>query len=252
MFPIVSGKLALFSSLVVLFSGWETDDRSRLTEEEEISMPVKRNWTIGILSVVAAFIFAACGGSSAPTATPSSTSTFAATSPPTAAAEPTEAPSSESAAGAPATDARFIWEFSNVDDAGAKPSLAVDPQGVPHIAYILEANPGFVKHAILGPDGWDISTVSTGYFYGPLDIKIDQKGVPKISWHNHDTENEAFAQLEDGSWVVHDVKHPGHDGWDNNLALDSQGRPHTILLTPNSSGASPVSNMPLSTEKTGR
>ena len=70
-------------------------------------MPVKRNWTIGILSVVAAFIFAACGGSSVPTATPTSTSTFAATSPPTAAAEPTEAtepteaPSSASAASAP-------------------------------------------------------------------------------------------------------------------------------------------------------
>ena len=232
------------TSLMVLFSGWEAEiDRSLLTEEEEISMLVKRNWTIGILSVVAAFIFAACGGSSASTPIPTSTSTFAATSPPTPAAEPTEATeptkalSSESAAGAPATDARFIWEVSNVDDAGAKPSLAVDPQGAPHIAYILEANPGFVKHAILGPDGWDISTVSTGYFYGPLDIKIDQKGVPMISWHNHDTENQAFAQLEDGSWVVHDVKHPGHDGWDNNLALDSQGRPHTISIDPKQFGS---------------
>ena len=135
------------------------------------------------------------------------------------------------------TAARYDWEVSTVDDNGAKPSLAVDSEGAPHIAFILEAMPGFVKHAVLDSDRWNISTVSTGYFYGPLDIQVDEQGVPHISWHNHDRENEAYAALVGGRWEVQDIAHPGHDGWDNNLALDSRGRPHTISIDPSQFGS---------------
>ena len=106
-----------------------------------------------------------------------------------------------------------------MDDNGAKPSLAVDPRGNPHIAYMLEAKPGFVKHAVLEADGWNISTVSTGYFYGPLDIQVDDRGVPHIAWHNHDNEDGAHAALVNGEWVLQGIEHPGHDGWDINIAL---------------------------------
>jgi hypothetical protein len=125
-----------------------------------------------------------------------------------------------------------------VDDNGAKPSLAVGPLGTPHIAYMLEDTPGFVKHAVLSPEGWSFSTVSTGYFYGPLDITVDQAGAPHISWHNHDTENQAYAALIDGEWVVRDVPHPGHDGWDSNLAIDSTGQAHTVSIDPSQFGSS--------------
>ena len=50
---------------------------------------------------------------------------------------------------------------------------------------------GFVKHALLGDAGWDITTIAEGYFYGPLDIEPDRAGDPGISWYNHDEENEA-------------------------------------------------------------
>ena len=80
----------------------------------------------------------------------------------------------------------FIWEISTVDDNGAKPSLAVNRDGVPHTAFMLEAMLGFVKHALLGDAGWDITTIAEGYFYGPLDIELDWAGDPGISRHNHD------------------------------------------------------------------
>jgi len=220
-------------------------------------MTLKRQYKVGFLSAVAVFIFAACSGgaTSSPAAAPRPTD--APTGGLAEAAEPAEAAAAvlESTKTGPASvatasgetvktavrssdgdSARFSWEVSTVDTNGAKPSIAVDSQGVPHLAYILEALPGWVKYGVLGADGWEISTVSTGYFYGPLDIQVDQKGTPKISWHNHDTENEAYAELVDGDWVVHDVKHPGHDGWDNNLALDSTGQPHTISIDPKQFG----------------
>ena len=90
------------------------------------------------ISVGVAFIAAACGGGGdpTPTATPAITPTPAVGNTPTPAQD------------AP-TASRYSWEVSIVDSNGAKPSLAVDSQGTPHIAYMLEARPGFVKHAVL-------------------------------------------------------------------------------------------------------
>ena len=180
---------------------------------------MRRIWAIGILYISAAFLITACSGGDGATSTPLATRTSSPTSAPT--------PSST----------RYVWEITTLDDNGAKPSLAVEPQGTPHIAYMLEDMPGFVKHAMLTPEGWSISTISTGYFYGPLDIRVDRQGSPRIYWHNHDTENQAYAALVDGQWEVHDVDHPGHDGWDGNLAIDSKGLPHTISIDPSQFGS---------------
>ena len=184
---------------------------------------------LGLLSIATAFVVAACTGSDRldATATPTPTRESVATVSPISSSEVTSSP----------TAARYSWEISIIDDNASKPSLAVDSQGTPHIAYILEDMPGFVKHAVLGSNDWNITTVATGYFYGPLDIQVDGRGVPHISFHNHDRENEAYAVLADGQWVVHDVDHPGHDGWDNNLSIDSKGLPHTVSIDPSQFGS---------------
>ena len=124
-----------------------------------------------------------------------------------------------------------------MDSNGSKPSIAINSDGTPSIAYLLEDMPGFVKYASLGSNGWEVSTVSTGYFYGPLDIRIDVNDIPHITWHNHDTENEAYAVLSDGEWRVQDIDDPGHDGWDNNVAIDLSGRPHTVSIDPSQFGS---------------
>ena len=96
--------------------------------------------------------------------------------------------------------------------------------------------PGFVKYAVPSGDAWDITTISTGYFYGPLDIQVGSDGVPQISYHDHDNEDAAYAVLVDGGWQVENIQNAGHDGWDNNLAIDSTGRPHVVSIDPSQFG----------------
>lgn len=194
-------------------------------------MRTKRFWTLGVALVAGLFLFTACGGNSVATQAPIPTSVPAAntsTSPAgTSSGQSTtgETPGPTTADEPSGTATGYSWQLDTVDTNGAKPSLAVDANGIPHIAYLLEAMPGFVKYAVPNTDGWDISTVSTGYFYGPLDIQVGSDGIPQISYHDHDNEDAAYAILVDGQWQVETINHPGHDGWDNNLAIDSSGSP---------------------------
>jgi len=95
-----------------------------------------------------------------------------------------------------------------------------------------EATPGFLKVAVLNGGAWDVSTVTTGYLYGPLDIALDSDGTPQIVWHNHDNEDGSYGRLENGEWVNTDIRSSGHDGWDINVALDSSGSPHVLSVDP--------------------
>ena len=222
-------------------------------------MKQRRIWVLGIGSVLAAFLFIACGGGATTTSVPTSpptqvpsgtvsptaqadkdseaTTTPESTQVPAATASPTPQAANDAEA-KPASATGYTWQVDTVDGNGAKPSLAVDAKGVPHIAYMLEAMSGFVKYAIAGGDGWDISTISTGYLYGPLDIQVNQQGVPQVSWHSHDEEDAGYAVLVDGKWDVQYIQDPGHDGWDNNLAIDSTGQPHVVSIDPVQFGGS--------------
>ena len=193
-------------------------------------MKKKRLWVLVIGSILGAFIFIACGGDS--TATPVSETT-ATPLPTTQVPASTPTPVAQgSDQGTATAGTGYTWVIETVDDNGAKPSLALDGSGVPHIAYLLEAMPGFVKHAVPDVAGWEITTVSSGYLYGPLDIQLSHQDVPQISWHSHDEEDAAYGVLVDGQWQVQFIKHPRHDGWDNNLAIDSAGRPHVTSIDP--------------------
>ena len=197
---------------------------------------LRRILVTGLLPLTA-FLIAACGGEATPAPTATSTPLPTRGPTPTMAVAATSTPTSEAPGGSTPAEARYVWEFSTVDDNGIKPNLAIGQAGEPHVAYMLEAMPGFVKHAVLGPSGWDISTVSEGYFYGPLDIKVDEGGAPHIAWHNHDDEDGAYAVLTDGRWEVQGIDHSGHDGWDPTLAIDFEGRPHSVSIDPSQFGS---------------
>ena len=199
-------------------------------------MRIKRPWTISLAVAAIGILGAACGGiaTTAPTEAPTGTAQGAAATSPAVQAGSTVP--TEPAVPQTSSSGR-AWDVSTVDTEGAKPSLAIAPDGTLHIAFILEAEPGFLKHSVLTAGVWETSTVATGYFYGPLDLAVDGQGRPHISWHNHDTENEGYAVLTDGEWELHDVDHPGHDGWDNNLAVDSNGVPHIVSIDPSQFGS---------------
>ena len=105
---------------------------------------------------------------------------------------------------------------------------------------MLEASPGFVKNAVWNGTGWDIATLSTGYFYGPLDIAIGPDDAAHISYHDHDEEDAAYAVWDGTDWQVTVIPGPGHDGWDNRIAVDLEGKPHMSAIYPKEFGGSGV------------
>ena len=120
---------------------------------------------VAIVGVAVGVLALACGGGSPaaaptqatakPAATPAPTATAAAkaepAAQPAAAQRPADIPTPTQAqriAAPPAQDgSAFTWEIEDVDT-GALPALALTGDGVPHVAYMLEDMPGFVKNAV--------------------------------------------------------------------------------------------------------
>ncbi len=129
------------------------------------------------------------------------------------------------------------WTISDVDE-GIKPTLALDRNNTPNIAYMDEALRGWIRHGYLRDSSWRINTAVLGYFYGPLDLKISPSDVPTIAYHDHDAGggNEVIAELIDSIWMSTVIESDGHDGWDNSLAFDSQGNLHTASVDPGGGG----------------
>ena len=207
-------------------------------------MPNKQRSFLGLAIGAAALIAVACGGGNDATAEPIAqptsvpTPTVAPTAaPPTATVIPESQAVLEPTSSPTARSARYTWEISEVDGAGAKPSIAVDASGTPHIAFMSEDMPGFVKRAVLADGQWEASTVTTGYMYGPLDIELDSVGNAHIVWHNHDAEDGAYGRFEGGEWQTTDIRSAGHDGWDINVAIDSTGSPHVLSVDPSQFGS---------------
>ncbi len=202
-------------------------------------------WGLGALVAVVAI---ACGGSATSTQRPDPTPTAASadTAPtpspsltPSAGTTPEPTPT-ESASESPAlVSLGFSWEVLDVDD-GVKPAIALTSDDVPFVAYMLEARPGFVKNAVWNGTDWDIATLSTGYFYGPLDIAIGPDDAAHISYHDHDEEDAAYAIWNGAEWQVTVIPGPGHDGWDNRIAVDSFGKPHISAIFPREFGGTGV------------
>ena len=205
----------------------------------------------GALSAIAV----ACGGAdtSDATAQPSAAQPVTAAAPP-AAPPPPAAPApttpsplpvapSPTATALPSPPAApdvgsFAWDIQDVD-AGTKPALALTSDDLPYVAYMEEAQNGFVKNATLSGGEWSIDTVAEGYFYGPLDIDIGPDDVAHIAYHDHqassfqpDKGDAAYAVLRNGEWEIEAAFDQGHDGWDNRLTVDSSGRPHMSAIDP--------------------
>lgn len=215
---------------------------------------------VGVSAV--GLIVAACGGSSSSSTPQPPPATATPTLAPRPAATPTpvpatRAPSPSPASGptataapttAPAGPAAFKWSFERVDR-GTKPALALTSSGTPYVAYMLEDMRGFVKNAVRKSGGsWDVATIANGYFYGPLDIAIGPDDVAHVSYHDHqdpsqvrpDKGDAAYAVFRNGKWTVTAITTPIHDGWDNRIAVDAQGRPRISAVSPVDFGGSGV------------
>ena len=122
---------------------------------------------------------------------------------------------------------------------GIKPAIAVDVNNAVHLAYLIEDFGGNLFYNTNASGSWQETIVTEGYFYGPVDIALSANGVPFIAYHDHQGENfdaalgdEVVATLENGSWTLLTVRDEGHDGWDNDIAIDAAGFWHTSSVDP--------------------
>ncbi len=136
----------------------------------------------------------------------------------------------------------FEWQIFPVDT-GAKPALDIQPfNDYPHIAFMTEDIPGFVRHGKWnGSNSFDITEAASGYFYGPLDIVIVGDLSPHILFHDHQGTSfdpsrgdqiHAFQPSEFSDfWISQPIADDGHDGWDVSAAV-FEGRVHTASIDP--------------------
>ncbi len=134
------------------------------------------------------------------------------------------------------------WQIEVVTNAGGKPEIRLDSHGRPHVAYMIEAFQGGVFHASkdAGTE-WVIDSVADGYFYGPLDMVIDDEDQIHIAYHDHNnTGGEIIYVTGSGTdWPREIVAHEGHDGWDGRIAVAPSGEVHIVSID-----AAQINNFP--------
>lgn len=126
-------------------------------------------------------------------------------------------------------------------DAGEGSSLALDQEGILHIAYTDGQHLASLYYATLNPRSgeWEFSLVDDGGVGGDTgynpSLKIDATGQPHISYRDgKHWPNLMYAASSDGgkTWTKTKVdnggKTTGQTGWGQSLALDSQGFPHIV------------------------
>lgn len=130
------------------------------------------------------------------------------------------------------------WIIQEVDN-GIKPIIAIDTADIVHIAFMNEENNGWIKHALWQDSTFLVNIADEGYFYGPPDIAIHPfTNHPFIVYHDHDAGggNEAIVEFDGVTWTKSVISSSGHDGWDNSIAFDSKGVPHTSSIDPGGGG----------------
>ena len=131
------------------------------------------------------------------------------------------------------------WWVADIGN-GVKPSFDFDADGRIHVMGMFEVFGGDVWYSsaetMFGP--WSPTTVSNGYFYGPGDLRVDPSGTVHIAWHDHEPGNPAAATVMPGGQISTIlIGSPGHNGWDNTLAISSSGTVHMSTINPSNFGA---------------
>jgi hypothetical protein len=94
------------------------------------------------------------------------------------------------------------WVSETVDeDGGLGVSMALDADGVSHLAYLTGT--GDVKHAHPAGDGWEISDIGAGAAAAPATIAVDVAGVHHVAWQT--AEGLAYATNAGGDFTEEEL-----------------------------------------------
>lgn len=121
------------------------------------------------------------------------------------------------------------WRIETIDGPGAgwHSSIALDLQGVPHVAY-YEPSGGNLKYARRDPaSGWVIQTVDEEGAVGRMpSIQLDRLNRPHISYHDTTHDDLKYARWTGDTWQIEVVDSDDAVGDYTDLALDTLGRAH--------------------------
>ncbi len=124
------------------------------------------------------------------------------------------------------------WQEEDVGQ-GIKPGIAVSASDVVYISYMSEDIQGFIDVTTIQNGSMSTDQVTTGYFYGPADITLDNNGLPRIVYHDHNSEDLGYASYSTTSgWSASSIFSPGHDGWDGDIIVDGQNMIHVSTTDP--------------------
>ncbi|WP_164014539.1 kelch repeat-containing protein [Pyxidicoccus trucidator] len=126
-------------------------------------------------------------------------------------------------------DSAGEWKRERVDvpgSYGGPPSVAVDGEGRPHLAY-YDTNKKVLVHAMKGASGWTLETVDASADVGrDASLALDAQGRPHIAYRDETNKDLKYAHWTGSAWNLQQVDTPDDVGGTPALALDAQGRPH--------------------------
>jgi len=133
-----------------------------------------------------------------------------------------------------------VWKVVDVGT-GMKPALDIDASDNIHLMAFTPSSGDVIYDSapsISGP--WNLQSVASGSFYGPGDLVVDPNGIAHMAMHNHAFDSGSpnhLAVNSTGTVTDFPIVAPGHNGWDNALAVDSAGVVHQASINPSGFGA---------------
>jgi len=125
----------------------------------------------------------------------------------------------------------FTMDVANTEGyANPATSLALDPQGNPHICF----TPGVLRYASFDGKKWDVQQIDpgSGLIEYNCSVAIAPDGTQHVTWYQYSTPEGGYylhvkhAVLQGGTWMARTVDFEGQTGKWNFIVVDAQGVPH--------------------------
>ncbi|MCE5260957.1 MAG: fibronectin type III domain-containing protein [Euryarchaeota archaeon] len=136
------------------------------------------------------------------------------------------------------TNAGGFWDPDLIDDSGTvsgRVSLALDPQGVPHVAYYRDDG---LAYAEQNGTAWNITLLDpNNELGGGVSLFIDGQDRSYITYYNEISNLLKYINNTGGEWNATVIASEGIDGVDSVISVDADGEEHIAFVEGSGSGS---------------